>query len=79
LRRFDEIDRLCARRAQEGLKEHGILDLPNDPRDFRKELRDELLDGINYARWADIKGQIPEDIANGIVWMLKGIISNHLS
>jgi hypothetical protein len=76
---FDEIDRLCARRVQNGLKKYGILDLLNDPRDFRKELADELLDGINYARWANVKGQIPKDEANGIVWILKSLISNHLN
>ena len=75
---FDEIDRLCARRAQDALKKYGILNLLDDPRDFRAELKDELLDGINYARWANVKGQIPNDIANGIVWILKSIISSHL-
>ena len=75
---FDEIDRLCARRCQDALEKYGILDLLNDPRDFVRELRDELLDAINYTRWAEVKGQIPEDTANGIVWVLKSILKCNL-
>ena len=55
---FDEIDRLCARRAQEALSKYGILRLLDDPRDFVDELREELLDAINYTRWAEVKGRI---------------------
>jgi len=71
---FDEIDRLCARRAQGGLKEHGLLDLANDPRNFIQELKEELLDSINYTRWAQARGELPEDIAYYIVCVLKDLI-----
>ena len=75
---FDEIDRLCARRAQDALNKYGILRLLDDPRDFVDELREELLDAINYTRWAEVKGRIPRDTANGIVWILKNIIQCNL-
>ena len=76
---FDLIDRLCARRCQDiGLKTHGLLDLNTDPRDFKAELCDELLDAINYTNWAMARGEILQDVGQGIVWCLKNILWCHV-
>jgi len=48
--------------------------LANDPRNFIQELKEELLDSINYTRWAQARGELPEDIAYYIVCVLKDLI-----
>ena len=72
-KRFDRIDLLCARRAQDGLKSYGCLDLKNDRRDFLVETQEEILDGINYTKWAMARGEISIVEGATIVHFLKGI------
>ena len=75
---FDLIDRLCARRVQDAITQYGILDLRNDKRSWIRELQAELLDAINYARWAIAKGELSEDVGQGIIWVLKNIFWCHI-
>jgi hypothetical protein len=71
--KFDRIDRLCARRAQDGRRVYGCMDLDKDPRDFSVEAQEEVLDAINYIRWAMARGD--RSLVDGaiIVHFLKGI------
>ena len=61
-RYFDEIDRVCARRMQDGTRKYGCLNLRNDPRNFPQEAIEELQDAINYIRWAWARGQIRQKL-----------------
>lgn len=71
---FDEIDRLCGRRMIEGKREHGLLNLETDPRYWPDELREEILDAINYCRFAKAKCQLDERSADEIVVTLKNVL-----
>lgn len=71
--KFDRIDKLCARRAQNGIKEYGCLDLATDPRDFSREAQEELLDAINYVKWAMARGDMSIVEGAVILHFIKGI------
>ncbi len=48
----DRIDGLKKKRMLLGECEHGILNLETDPRDFIKEGIEELVDFLNYVKFA---------------------------
>ncbi len=52
------IDVLCKERILRGFLKYGEIDLKNDPRCFRKEMLDELLDALYYNQWSMEKGEI---------------------
>ena len=74
LMEFDYIDRLCGRKMLEGKKKHGLLNLETDPRHWPDEMKEELIDAINYCRFAKAKFQLDERLADEIVVSLKNIL-----
>ena len=70
----DHIDRLCGRRMLEGKKTYGLLNLEKDTRYWPDEMKEELIDAINYCRFARAKGQLDERSADEIVITLKNIL-----
>lgn len=70
----DHIDRLCGRRMLEGKKEHGLLNLAIDQRYWPDEMKEELLDAINYCRFARATFQLTERSADEIVVSLKNVL-----
>ncbi len=72
---FDKIDLLCARKMQDGRAKHGCLNLETDPRNFRLEASEELLDAINYLRLGAARGEIGGGEGESMVQSLKRMIS----
>ena len=54
----DRIDYLRKKREIDGDIKYGPINPVGDPRDFVKEMTDELLDALNYLEWAMLKGQL---------------------
>jgi hypothetical protein len=52
------VDRARKEREIEGDVKHGPIHPKSDRRCFRRELLEELLDGLNYSEWAFMKGEI---------------------
>jgi hypothetical protein len=44
-----------ARRMLQGQKHYGVLDLQRDSRDFKKEISEEIWDGLAYSAMAFLK------------------------
>lgn len=55
----DWIDEARRRREIEAIPKYGVINPRTDTRCFIKEATDELLDALNYAEWAMMKGEIP--------------------
>ncbi len=72
---FDKIDLLCARKMQDGCTKHGCLNLEMDPRNFRIEASEELLDTINYLRLGIARGEMPEQEGRSMIRSLKRMIT----
>jgi len=71
---MDRFDLLAARRLMNGLKTYGCLDLETDPRDFVTEAEEELLDCVNYLRFAQGRGELPPFAAQWIVRNIKHLL-----
>ena len=71
---FDKIDLLCGRKMLEGKKKHGLLNLEIDPRHWPDEMKEELIDAINYCRFAKAKSQLSHRLADEIILTLKNIL-----
>ena len=56
---MDWIDSARKRRELEGLPKYGKVSPKEDPRCFRREMVEELLDALNYTQWSLEKGEIP--------------------
>jgi hypothetical protein len=52
------IDQARKQREMEENETRGPIRPMGDPRCFRRELLEELLDGLNYSEWAFMKGEI---------------------
>ena len=55
---MDWIDESRKAREIEGNVKHGPIHPRTDPRCFRKEMIEELLDALNYCQWSYEKGEI---------------------
>ena len=53
------IDEARKQREINGARKYGRIDPKNDPRCFRREIVEELLDALNYCQWSLEKGEIP--------------------
>ena len=69
---FDRIDLLCARRTQDAIGKYGCLDL-KDHRNFIGECKEEVLDAINYIRFAMARADIGQTEGKAMVFILKGV------
>ena len=49
---------VLAKRILFGQKTHGVLDLANDPRDFKKERAEEAQDLLCYTAYLEVQRQI---------------------
>ena len=55
---MDWIDQARKQRKAEGVLKYGRVHPKEDPRCFRKEMVEELLDALNYGQWGYEKGEL---------------------
>lgn len=55
---MDWIDQERRKRELEALIKYGPVSPRTDPRCFRREMVEELLDALNYCQWAREKGEV---------------------
>ena len=72
---MDSIDQWATQRVLEGCRRYGVIDLAKDKRCFLKESTEELLDALNYLRWAYEKGTLPQKDWMSIDAMLRWTIT----
>jgi len=55
---MDWINKQQKERVAQGRKKYGKINLRTDPRSFKKESVEELVDALNYLGWSYKKGEI---------------------
>jgi hypothetical protein len=72
----DRIDEARRARVIQGEVKYGPINPLNDPRCFRREAIEELLDSFNYFEWAFEKGQLKFRQWCRVEEAIKGIINS---